>query len=211
MSPPAPQPPALSAPGLVGPISIVDQPISGPRSNRRARNRPYAHVHLEIDLSAEPNREAEPALLQRLEALLSEKEIVEAADLLRLAAGTLHALSARRFRWIDHWEVQPGGWLPLPERKKHQDAEEPVGELLKALESGAWAPAAKARSFSVRLSDKRGNRADVIVRRVHRERRHALSLDLWGSWTKASIEDVTGSLSARLPVSRSTMTKYQYA
>lgn len=211
MSPPRPPPPALSAPGLVGPISILNQPISGPRSNWRSRTRPYRHAHLEIDLTAEPDRTEGTPLLKRLEALLSEKDMVEAADLLRLAAGTLHALAARRFRWIDHWEVQPGGWLPLPERTTHRDPGEPVGELLNALESGAWAPAAKARSFSVRLSDRSGNRADVVVRRVHRQRRHALSVDLWGSWTKATIEGVTESLSARLPVSRSTLTKFQYA
>jgi hypothetical protein len=149
--------------------------------------------------------------LQRLESVLSEKELVESADLLRLAGATLHAFAARRFRWIDHWEVQPGGWLPLPERKSHRAPEEPVGELLKALESGTWAPAAKARSFAVRLSDRSGNRADIVVRRVHRRRRHALSLDLWGRWTNATIDDVTGSLSTRLTVSRSTMTKFTYA
>jgi hypothetical protein len=166
---------------------------------------------LEIDLKVETIPTEGAPLLERLQAALSEREMVESKDLLLLAAGTLHALSARRFRWIDHWEVQPGGWLPLPGHKSKREAEEPVGELLKAIEGGAWESATKANSFSVRLSDRRGNRADAIVRRVHRQRRHALSLDLWGSWTKETIEDVTGSLSSRLPVSRSTMTKYQYA
>jgi hypothetical protein len=211
MTAPPPEPPALSAPDLIGPISILKQPISGPRSNRRSRNRPYSHAHLEIDLKAEaPPSEGVP-LLQRLGAILSEKDLAESANLLLLAAGALHALSARRFRWIDHWEISPGGWLPLPERKSHRDPEEPVGDLLKALESGAWAPAARARSFAARLSDRSGNRVDITVRRLHGKSRHAISLDLWGSWTKATIEDLTGSLSSRLPVSRSTLTKYQYA
>jgi hypothetical protein len=211
MTPPREPEPPLAAPGLEGPISIVQQPISGPRSNRRTRNRPYSHAHLEIDLAAVPNPTKGTPLLERLETLLSEKEIVETADLLRLTAETLHAFAASRFRWIDHWEVHPGGWLPLPERSTLREPEEPVGELLKAIESGRWAPVAEARTFSVRLSDRRGNRADVVVRRVHRQRRHALSIDLWGSWTKATVDAVTGSLSSRLPVSRSTLTKFQYA
>jgi len=57
----------------------------------------------------------------------------------------------------------------------------------------------------------RGNRADVVVRRVHRQGRHALSIDLWGSWTKETVNELTGSLAARLPVARTTLTKYQYA
>ena len=211
MSPPGPTPPALSAPDLIGPVSILNQPISGPRSNRRQRNRPYSHAHLEIDLAGAPSGKSHGSLLQRLEGVRPEEDSENASDLLVITAATLHAFSARRFRWIDHWEIHPGGWLPLPERKSHREPEEPVGELLKALESGAWASAAKARSFSVRLSDRSGNRADIVVRRVPRLRRHALSLDLWGSWTKATIEDLTGSLTSRLPVSRSTLTKYQYA
>jgi hypothetical protein len=61
------------------------------------------------------------------------------------------------------------------------------------------------------MSDLQGNRADVAVRRVHRLRRHTISLDLWGTWTKGMINELTGALAARLPVSRTTLTKYQYA
>jgi hypothetical protein len=211
MTPPAPTPPALAAPGLEGPISILNQPISGPRSNRRSRNRPYSHAHFEIDLASKRIPTEDAPLIQRLETFLSEKELVEASDLLILAAGLLHSLSARRFRWIDKWEVEPGGALPTPEQKAHREPEAPVGDLVKALEGGAWATAVKARSFSVSLSDHSGNRVDAVVRRVHRQRRHALSLDLYGSWTKAAMDDLTGSLRSRLPVSQSTLTKFQYA
>jgi hypothetical protein len=211
MTSPRPPPPALSAPGLEGPISILNQPVAGPRSRRPSRSRPYRHAHLEIDLAGGAKATEGAPLLGRLEAFLSEKRIVEAADLLRLTAATLHALSSVRFRWIDHWEVEPGGWLPPPARRSHRTAGTPVGDLLTALESGGWAPIAKARSFSVRLSDRRGNHADVVVRRVHRQRRHALSLDLWGFWTRAMVDDLKGSLSARLPVSSSALTRFQYA
>jgi hypothetical protein len=211
MAPPRPPPPALSAPGLEGPVSILNQPICGPRSKRRRGSRPYRHAHIEIDLVGLAQSPEGVPLLERFEALLSERSEVEAANLLRLTAVTLHALSARRFRWIDHWEVHPGGWLPPPIRKSRTTTGEPVGELLTSFEGGAWASAATARSFSVRLSDREGNHVDMVVRRVHRRRRHALSLDLWGRWTREMVDDVTGSLASRLPVAKSTLTKFQYA
>ena len=211
MPPPKENEPALAAPGLGGPTSILKQPISGPRSSRRGRNRPFSHVHLEMDLAPEPKDPTGVPALERLAGFLRERKVVEKGTLVLMAAATLHALAARRFRRVDHWEVAPGGWLPPPRPGKDPDAAEPVGELLEALESEAWASVGSARSFSARLSDLSGGRVDVIVRRVHRERRHALSIDLWGSWTKATVKDLEGSLSDRLPVIRSTMTKYQYA
>ncbi len=208
---PRPPPPALSAPGLVGPISILDQPISGPRSNRRARSRPYSHVRIEMDLAGPGVRIGASAFLDRLETLLAEREIVESADLLRLTAATLHALAARRFRWIEDWEIEPGGRLPSPAGTGGtRGAEAPVGDLLAAIDGGAWAAGARSRRFSVRVSDRRGNHVEAVVRRVHRQRRHALSLDLHGSWTRAAVDALTGSLGSRLPVSHTTLTKVQY-
>ena len=204
--------PALSAPGLIGPVSILNQPLSGPRSNRRSKNRPFAHLHLEVDLdpSVEKPTEGSP-LVGKLEAFLQERKVTESTNLLLLSAATLHAFAARRFRWIDHWEVTPGGWLPLPESKRSvREDREPVGELLKALENAAPESVAQARTFAVRLSDLRGNRADVVVRRVHRPKGHALSIDLRGVWTTATLDDLTGSLKSRLPVARTTLTKFQY-
>ena len=67
-----------------------------------------------------------------------------------------------------------------------------------------------ARSFSASLSGPSGNRADVVVRRVHRERRHALSIDLWGLWDRSSVKDLERAVSERLPVTRTAMTKFQY-
>jgi hypothetical protein len=151
-------------------------------------------------------------LWKRLEAALAERRIVENADLVWLTARTLHALAARQFRRVDHWEVAPGGWLPPPELgSARSNAAEPVRQLLAALESGRGPSLARVRSISLRVSDLHRNHADVTVRRVHRQRRHALSVDLWGSWTKETIGELVGALAERLPIERTTMTRYQYA
>jgi hypothetical protein len=210
MVPPKEAEPGLAAPGIGELLSTPKQSISGPRSNRRRRNRPYSHVHLEVDLASEPPNPVGVPPLERLAGFLNEKKIVERGTLILMAAATLHALAARRFRRVDHWEVSPGGWLPPPRPGEDPDASEPVGDLLATLESGAWSSVDSARSFSARLSDLSGARVDVTVRRVHRERRHALMIDLWGSWTKGAVQDLEGSLSKRLPVIRSRMTKFQY-
>jgi hypothetical protein len=201
----------LSAPDVIGPISIVNQPVSGPRSARRQKNRPYAHVHLEVQLKSDQIDPSKVRALQRLENLLGMRKIVEAAGLLRLAGGTLHALSARGFRRVDHWEVSPGGWLPVPPRTPRPGKEETVGHLVKILEGENANAVARARAFSVRLSDFHGNHADVAVLRVHRQHHPAISLDLHGYWTRADLEDLKGALSDRLPVLHTTVTKFQYA
>ena len=211
MSPPKEPEPALSAPGIGTANPLLGPPITGPRSSRRQRHRSYSHVHLEVDLTAKaPDPTGDP-FLERLAGFLKERKVIEKGTLILLAAGTLHAFAARRFRRVDHWEISPGGWLPPPRPGKGLDGDEPVGYLLDALESGAWESVGRARSFSARLSDLSGARADVIVRRVHRERTHSLSIDLWGSWTSESVKDLEGSIASRLPVVRSTMTKFQYA
>ncbi|HLK16333.1 MAG TPA: hypothetical protein VKT78_16120 [Fimbriimonadaceae bacterium] len=150
-------------------------------------------------------------LLDRLAGFLKERKIVESGTLIVLAAATLHAVAARNFRRVDHWEVLPGGWLPPPVPGKGTEAGEPVGNLIEALEGGGWKSVGKARSFSAKLSDQSGCRVDFTVRRVHRERRHALTLELWGNWTPESVKDIEGSVKTRLPIAQSTMTKFQYA
>lgn len=203
--------PALAAPGVGNLLTPPQQTIGGPRANRRRRDRPFSHVHVEIDLESKSPNPAGVPILERLAALLGEKRIVERGTLVMMAAATLHALSARRFRRIDHWEVTPGGWLPPPTPGPNRGGIEPVGELLVTLEGGGWSAVASARVFAARLSDLSGNRIDVTVRRIHRERRHAMSLDLWGVWTQATVHDLEGSIRERLPVVNSRMTKYQYA
>jgi hypothetical protein len=202
--------PAVSAPGLSGPVSILQWPTSGKGSGGRRKPRPFSHVHLEIDLEPEIVREPGLPFFRQVEALLREREIVEARDLLRLTAGVLHALSAFGFRRVDHWEVDPGGWLPLPEAS-HARIEEPVGHFLRALESEEWKGLSARRSFSVRVSGLRGLRADFVARRIHRERRHSLSVDLWGTIPAGRVKDLVAALHGRLKVMRASLTEYSYA
>jgi hypothetical protein len=211
MVPPKEPVPALAAPGIGGPNSILNPPWSGPRGARRARHRSYRHVHLEVDLAPTAPNPAGVPLLERLADLLREGEIVEQGSLILLAGGALHALSARGFRRVDHWEVSPGGWLPPAPVGADPEKEEPVGHLLSTLEGDGGKSVAEARAFSARLSDFSGGRVDLVVRRLHRQRRHSLSLDLWGVWRPTDVQGLVSAIAERLPVERSTLTKYQYA
>jgi hypothetical protein len=202
--------PALAAPGLERLLSTPATLLPGSRLKRRQRSRPYRHVHLEVDLAASmPDATAIPAM-ERLAALVKEQKVVERGTLLALSVATLHAMSARGFRRVDHWEIDPGGWIAPPRARGGSDTLEPVGELLDALESGIGSSIGLARSFSARLSDTAGNRADVTVRRVHRARRHSLMVDLWGTWTKPMVRDLEASLAQRLPVVRTSTTRFEY-
>ncbi len=205
-----PRPP-LAAPGIGGANSILNPPMSGPRSSRRHRNRSFSHAHLEVDLAPSPPPSDPDPLFARLAGFLKEREIVEKGTLILLAAAALHAVAARRFRRVDHWEISPGGALPPPAPGKDPDEGEPVGDLLGVLESESSSLVASARKFSAGLSDLSGNHVDFVLRRVHRERRHALSIDLRGSWTLVSVNELKGALSSRLPVVHSSITKFQYA
>ncbi len=208
--PPASSPGPVSAPDLVGPVSILQWPTAKRGSGRRRRPRPFSHVHLEVDLEPEVVREPGLPVFRQVEALLRERQVVEVGGLLRLTAGVLHALSAYGFRRVDHWEVDPGGWLPLPE-PSHAKIEEPVGHFLRALESDRWKGLAARRSFSVRVSGLRDLRADFVARRVHRERRHSLSLDVYGTLTPAQLKDLAGALHHHLRVLRIKLTEYSHA
>jgi len=199
-----------SAPDLTGPVSILQWPTSAAGGRGKKKARPFSHVHLEIDLEPEVVREPGLPVFRQVEALLKERQVVEVGDLLRLTAGVLHALSAFGFRRVDHWEVDPGGWLPLPE-PSHARIEEPVGHFLRALESDAWKGLSARRSFSVRVSGLRDLRADFVARRVHRERRHSLSVDLYGTLTAVQLKDLAGLLRHRLRVLDVTLTEYSYA
>lgn len=200
----------ISAPDLTGPVSIVDWPTQLAGPGRARRRRPFAHVHLDIDLQPEIVREPRWPVVRQMEALLREREIVEVGDLLRLEARLLHGLAAVGFTRVDHWEVEPGGWLPLPE-PSHEQLIEPVGHLLRALRSDAWRRLAEARAFSVRLSGPPTYRLDATARRLHRERLSTVSLDLRGRAFPRDVVLLVGSLHQRLPVLRSRVTAFAYA
>jgi hypothetical protein len=166
-------------------------------------------VRLEVDLRHEAYSEPGIPVLREFERLLRERSVVERGDLLRMSAATLHAFSSRGFSRVDHWEVVPGGWLPLPE-PTHVRLAEPVGHLVRALRSAQWRRLATAREFSVRLSGHSKIRADLVVRRVHRERGHSVTIDLRGWIAPRELEALTRAIREQLPVLRTTLSEYAY-
>ena len=200
----------LSAPDLVGPTSILSWAPGLAPSHKGRRPRVFSHVRVEIDLQAERVREPGLPVFRQIEALLRERQVIEVGDVLRLTAQLLHALASEGFTRVDHWEATPGGWLPLPE-PGHEGRIEPVGHLERALQSEAWRTLALARSFAVRLSGRAPIRADLTVRRVHRERTPSISLELWGTCAMRTVHDIVGAIRARLPVLRSRVTEYTEA
>ncbi len=209
MTPPAFPAGGLSAPDLTGPTSILNWPISGPRSQRRRKQRPFAHIHIEVDLRPE-TLAANGGIVGRIEKVLREREVVESADLLRFTAGVLHAFSAAGFVRIRHWEAQPGGWLPLPEDRSGARSEEPLGHFLRALRGDAWSQLKASRSFSMRLGAMGDLHADVVIRRLHRERHHTVSIDLRGRFPEATVDDLVGALRSRTPVRSTKVTEASY-
>ncbi|HYB77246.1 MAG TPA: hypothetical protein VEE83_01000 [Thermoplasmata archaeon] len=162
---------------------------------------PAGYVRLDIDLVHEAFQGSRLPFLRRLESIFREQEVVEVEGLLATVARVLHSLSSCGFSRVDHWEVHPGGWLALPE-PAHERLAEPVGHLLNALKSEAWKHVATARSFSVRLSGPEDVRADLIVRRVHRERGHAVTLELFGRIPESFVRSVGTALRGQLSIVR---------
>ncbi|MGI0070632.1 MAG: hypothetical protein ACRECT_00910 [Thermoplasmata archaeon] len=201
--------PAISASYLTGPTSILEWPLTMTGGRRSRRDRPLGHVRVEIDLRHEHLREPSVPVLRQVERLLRERSIVEPGDLLRLSAAALHGFAERGFTRVDHWEVEPGGWLPLPE-PTHVSLAEPVGHLLRALNSPAWGRLSLAREFSVRLSGHPKIRADLVVRRVHRERRHSITFDLRGTIVPRELQGLVRELRERLPILRSAVAEFGY-
>lgn len=139
---------------------------------------PVARVRLELDL---PHERLEPSpipILRQIEALLREQEVEEEGSILQRVAGLLHELGELGYDRVDHWEIDPGGWLPLPE-PSHRGRTEPLPHLLRALQSRAWAALSGATAFSLRLADDHDHRADAVVLRRHRERQHSIRIDFW--------------------------------
>ena len=159
-------------------------------------------MRLDLDPVHEAFRGRGPLFLRRIEGIFREQEVVEVEGLLRPSAQALRALALRGFSRVDHWEVRPGGWLPLPE-PAHERLIEPVGHLLHALRSEAWKrKVSDARSFAARLSGPAEMRADVTVRRVHRERGHAITIELFGSVSEPELHGIERALRDEIAVAR---------
>lgn len=176
--------------------------------SRPDRSAHYRLVRLELDVEHERYRPEPLSLLSPLTSLLREREVEDAEDLLTMTAQALRAFYAAGFRRVDHWEARPGGWLPLPE-PTHGRLTEPVAHLLRALSSELWAPVGKARGFAARLSGPEDLRLDFVLRRVHRERTHALSVDLWGTVRRGVVDDLVSRIHDRLPLVRAEVAAFE--
>jgi hypothetical protein len=173
---------------------------------RHAGQSTYSHLRIEIDLGRELLAPGRLPFLTELRSLLREREVEDEESLLQLAAALLHALQGCGFSRVDHWEIDPGGWLPLPE-EVHPGLTEPVGHLLKALSSERWQELATAYAFSVRLSGTGERRVDAVLRRLHREREHSLSIDLWGHVPSFEVHRLVNAVREHLPVLRAQVTE----
>ena len=77
-----------------------------------------------------------------------------------------------------------------------------MGHLLNALRSNAWRRVARARAFSARLSTSGALRADFTVRRVHRERGHAITVELFGPLPEKELASIERALREGLSIVR---------
>jgi hypothetical protein len=158
-----------------------------------------------LDVAHEHYKPEPLRLLAPLTSLLHEREVEDAEDLLTLTAHVLRGLAGVGFTTVDHWEVRPGGWLPLPEAT-HGRLAEPLAHLQRALSNPAWASVGGARELAVRLSENGPRRLDLVVRRLHRERSHAISMDLRGTLLRRSAETVVERVHAEVPLLRAEVT-----
>ncbi|MEM0129433.1 MAG: hypothetical protein QXG65_04660 [Thermoplasmata archaeon] len=205
-------PPALSAPDLTGPVSILNWPVAGPRSVRRHRQRPYAHVRIEIDL-APPEASTEAGLLARLARSVGSRGPRASRALLTTGGLLLHAFASDGFVRVLHWEVAPGGWLPVAGSAPPDGGEaEPLGRFERALaDAGGAAAAARARRLAFRLGATDGRHADVVVRPRSTAFHHAATIDLVGRFPESSVSDLVGAIHRRIPLSRARVTQAAYA
>ncbi|HYA11284.1 MAG TPA: hypothetical protein VEH10_06425 [Thermoplasmata archaeon] len=153
-------------------------------------------VRIDLDLPHELLKPSPLPVLRQIAALLREQEVEEQGSVLVRVGELLDELASLGFRRVDHWEVDPGGWLPLPEAT-HAGLAEPVDHLLRALKSPAWRFLAESRAFSVRLSAEDGRRADAVVLHLHREREHSITVDLWGPPSKTELRETVQRLRRR--------------
>ena len=195
----------LSAPDLIGPVSIVDWPTSGASQRRKGPPRPFRHALLEIRLQSPTVQPPKNALLRGLEEAFRSRPVVEAGSFGRRAVATLHGFSARGYRSVVHWETHPPELIGSP----GEDGE-PISALLAALSQGGGKGLAGAATFRAVLADTSGNRADITLRRVHREDRPGIVLELTGTIPPAELHDLVSALAERLPLKSSHLVRYAY-
>ena len=195
----------LSAPDLIGPVSIVNWPTSGASQRRKGPPRPFRHALLEIRLQSPTVQPPKNALLRGLEEAFRSRPVVEAGSFGRRAVATLHGFSARGYRSVVHWETHPPDRIASP-----GEGEEPISTLLTSLSKDGGPGLAGASTFRAVLADTSGNRADITLRRIHREGRPGIILEMTGSIPPAELHGLVGALVQRLPIKSSHLVRYAY-
>jgi hypothetical protein len=196
--------PPHSAPGLIGPGSILDWATTAPSQSHA---RPYLHLHLEIDLAGGQAVEVPFPHLEVLRNILHARHIVESEDLLTLVGQTLSGLGAIGLQRVGSWELLPAESIALPPHGEHLGGEA-LGSVLRSMRDEAMEGVRKATGFHALLRGPDRNTAEVTLRRDHIRHVHALSLDLRGSYTRDQLKHLLTALSQRLPVKHAEVTKF---
>lgn len=189
-----------SAPGLIGPVSLVNWPLAFSAPSR-GRARPLRHVHLEIDLAPAGPPSASVPILHEIEAALHERPVRESGSLFDLISGALRGLSSAGYH-----ELLTGRIDRRRRADPRTEGPQHVRVFLEALQVGP-AEGRTGRSFGATLRGDGDRRAELQLRWRHRERRHALSLDLFGTLDRAEVHGVVAGLRRHLPVTASTVTR----
>ena len=200
-----PGPIPISAPDLTGPVSILNWPISGPSHRRKGPALLFRHALLEIHLQSPTVEAPKNALLRSLAEAFHSQPVVEAGSFGHRVVAALHGLSARGFRSVVHWETHPPDRIASP-----GEGEEPISTLLTSLSKDGGPGLAGASTFRAVLADTSGNRADITLRRIHREGRPGIILEMTGSIPPAELHGLVGALVQRLPIKSSHLVRYAY-
>ena len=191
----------LSAPDLIGPWSVVNWADHIPSHRGKTI---FHHVRLEVDLAG--CRPLKTSALEHLLGLFREEEIAEALDLYSFVSATLSALARDGLGWVESWSLVPGGLLPS-DPGRETPAGEALGKALHQLKRVDPKALKKAVGFHARLTGSPGLSAEVTLYQLHRARRPALTLDLWGTIPRSKLQEVLSTLREHLPSERVELTR----
>lgn len=196
-------PPPLAAPGLSGSSSILSQPLTRPSGHRSHRTRAYRAILVEAEVSPHAPATEQETWRHEIEEWLGARKLRSSGELLRSVAGTLHAMASIGLKWVDHWEVTPGGWLPLPRSSRGPQVSS--RDLLDAFEGDQEESLRRARALKLRLSGPTGFRVDAEIHRARLRSGTFIRLGFAGHIPSDQLSHILDALRSRLPVSRTTV------